>query len=152
MPSFVIVFPIFYAFDCPSSIWGKSRCKKTREQKGHDSPGHSERWCCGTLARSSRDIVLIMIRQPDFIFPTVVYELSEVLDDLMEFSAKHLRLGGRLVFWLPVIRELTYETHIPQHPLLRLISNCEQPFSQCTAYALYNLTFRVKDSSHVCEK
>lgn len=73
-----------------------------------------------------------MTRQPDFVYPTVAYELSDVLNDLMEFSAKHLRPGGRLVFWLPVIRDLTYETRIPQHPQLQLISNCEQPFSQCT--------------------
>ena len=49
----------------------------------------------------------------------------------MEFSAAHLQIGGRLVFWLPLIRGPNNEPRIPQHPALRLISNCEQPFNQC---------------------
>jgi len=61
----------------------------------------------------------------------VVYELSDVLNDLMEFSAAHLQIGGRLVFWLPLIRSPNNEPRIPQHPALRLISNSEQPFNQC---------------------
>src|SRR5579871_2102685 len=66
--------------------------------------------------------------QTDFVYPTVGYELSDVLNDLMEFSAAHLRLGGRLVFWLPLIRDTNHMQSYPQHPLLKLISSCEQPF------------------------
>lgn len=61
----------------------------------------------------------------------MIYELSDVLNDLMEFSAAHLQAGGRLVFWLPLIRNTNHEPIIPSHPQLRLISNCEQPFNQC---------------------
>lgn len=33
------------------------------------------------------------------------YDLSESFLDLLNFSAKFLKLHGRLVFWLPVVRE-----------------------------------------------
>lgn len=32
------------------------------------------------------------------------YDLSEMYQDLLSFSAKHLKLGGRLVCWFPVFR------------------------------------------------
>ena len=60
-----------------------------------------------------------------------MYELSDVLNDLMEFSAAHLQIEGRLVFWLPLIHGPNNELRIPQHPALRLISNSEQPLNQC---------------------
>jgi hypothetical protein len=33
------------------------------------------------------------------------YLLSDVFQDLLNFSAKHLIEGGRLVFWLPIYLE-----------------------------------------------
>jgi tRNA (guanine10-N2)-methyltransferase len=74
---------------------------------------------------------LIAHRMPDFVYPTVVYELSDVLNDLMSFSARHLRPDGRLVFWLPTIPDTEHGNIYPQHPHLRLISNSEQKFGQC---------------------
>ena len=35
----------------------------------------------------------------------VAYNLNDVFADLMKFSNKHLRVGGKLVFWYPVSRE-----------------------------------------------
>ncbi|CAG8666166.1 7388_t:CDS:10, partial [Cetraspora pellucida] len=35
--------------------------------------------------------------------PTKPYEMSEVLIDLLEFAARYLVVGGRLVYWLPTI-------------------------------------------------
>ncbi len=32
------------------------------------------------------------------------YKLSELVVDLIEFAARFLVLGGRLVYWIPVIR------------------------------------------------
>lgn len=32
------------------------------------------------------------------------YHLSDIFTDLLNFSAHHLVLGGRLVYWLPVYR------------------------------------------------
>jgi tRNA G10 N-methylase Trm11 len=66
------------------------------------------------------------------VYPTVLYELRDVIGDLMSLAAQHLKLGGRLVFWLPLIGEVPYEERIPKHPLLKLISNCEQEFNQWT--------------------
>jgi hypothetical protein len=90
--------------------------------------------------------------QPDFVFPTIVYELSDVLDDLMSFSAAHLRPHGRLVFWIPLIRDTMHQQVIPQHPQLHLVSNCEQAFNQCM---LSNLvcakSHRVSKSLDLCQ-
>ncbi|XP_034031234.1 tRNA (guanine(10)-N2)-methyltransferase homolog [Thalassophryne amazonica] len=57
------------------------------------------------------------------------YHLSNMFMDLLQFSAYHLLMGGRLVYWLPVFRPEYCEEIIPSHPCLRLISNCEQELS-----------------------
>jgi len=31
------------------------------------------------------------------------YLLSEIFMDLLEFSSQHLEVGGRLVYWLPIV-------------------------------------------------
>ncbi|KAG0714861.1 tRNA (guanine(10)-N2)-methyltransferase [Chionoecetes opilio] len=60
-------------------------------------------------------------------FPTkITYSLSDAFCDLINFAAGHLIVGGRLVFWLPVFREDYDESHIPSHPCLTLVFNCEQ--------------------------
>lgn len=35
---------------------------------------------------------------------TSKYELANLYDDLLRFAAKHLRIGGRLVCWIPIFR------------------------------------------------
>lgn len=32
------------------------------------------------------------------------YNLADIYGDLLKFSSKHLRLGGRLVCWIPIIK------------------------------------------------
>ncbi|KAK8729830.1 hypothetical protein OTU49_008346 [Cherax quadricarinatus] len=60
-------------------------------------------------------------------FPSkITYSLSDVFRDLINFAATHLVIGGRLVFWLPVIREDYHESLIPSHPCLELLFNSEQ--------------------------
>ncbi|KAI8340203.1 S-adenosyl-L-methionine-dependent methyltransferase [Chlamydoabsidia padenii] len=66
----------------------------------------------------------------DYYPPTKPYEMSEVLSDLLSFSAKHLRIGGRLVYWLPTVVDEYSNTDVPQHPSMILISNSEQNFGQ----------------------
>jgi hypothetical protein len=39
-----------------------------------------------------------------FFLQQVVYSLKQIFHDLLRFSAHHLKLGGRLVFWIPIIR------------------------------------------------
>lgn len=33
------------------------------------------------------------------------YGLNDIICDLLRFAARHLSIGGRLVFWMPVCRE-----------------------------------------------
>lgn len=56
------------------------------------------------------------------------YTIVELLVDLLSLSAKHLKIGGRLVYWLPVtkITDSDCQDFIPRHPCLRLVSFCEQ--------------------------
>lgn len=54
---------------------------------------------------------------------------GECLRDLLDTSAKLLRPGGRLVYFLPAAPEVYKEEEIPQHPALRLIANSEQILS-----------------------
>ena len=41
----------------------------------------------------------------------VDYSLENILQDLLNFSADRLRVGGRLVYWIPIIRQV-YKVHI----------------------------------------
>eukprot|EP00164_Ancoracysta_twista_P002399 GFYU01003177.1.p1 GENE.GFYU01003177.1~~GFYU01003177.1.p1 ORF type:complete len:491 (-),score=158.46 GFYU01003177.1:18-1490(-) len=56
---------------------------------------------------------------------TVPYPVVEVLTDLLNVSAKHLVIGGRLVYWLPTMRDFT-EDQLPAHGCFKLVSNSEQ--------------------------
>eukprot|EP00834_Sanchytrium_tribonematis_P005182 NODE_298_length_10484_cov_0.802600.p2 type:complete len:411 gc:universal NODE_298_length_10484_cov_0.802600:3447-4679(+) len=69
-------------------------------------------------------------------FPdTEGYFLDQIVNDLLNFSAKHLKLGGRLVYWLPMIHDEDKNTiSIPLHPSLKLIHNPCQVFSKWTRY------------------
>lgn len=49
--------------------------------------------------------------------------------DLLDMSAKLLRPGGRLVYFMPAAPEVYNEEELPQHPALRLIANSEQVLS-----------------------
>ena len=67
----------------------------------------------------------------------VSYSLEQLLRDLLNFSARSLVEGGRLVYWLPVIRQqYNVETSVPSHPDLRLICDCEQVLSSNTSRRL----------------
>ena len=54
---------------------------------------------------------------------------GECLRDLLDTSAKLLRPGGRLVYFMPAAPEVYREEEIPQHPALRLVANSEQVLS-----------------------
>ncbi|RUS86807.1 hypothetical protein EGW08_005403 [Elysia chlorotica] len=57
------------------------------------------------------------------------YQLGDIFKDLLNFAAKYLNKGGRLVYWLPIYKPDYQESNIPQHPCLEVESNCEQPLS-----------------------
>ncbi|XP_006626081.1 tRNA (guanine(10)-N2)-methyltransferase homolog isoform X1 [Lepisosteus oculatus] len=70
---------------------------------------------------------------------SMAYHLSDIFTDLLNFAAKHLVINGRLVYWLPVYRPEYKEEIIPQHPCLKLISNCEQTLSSHTSRRLVTM-------------
>lgn len=60
-------------------------------------------------------------------FPsTSSYSFKRMFDDLLIFSAKHLKIKGRLVCWFPVVRDEYSAKNLPQHSALELIENSEQ--------------------------
>lgn len=67
------------------------------------------------------------------------YHLSDIFTDLLNLSANHLVIGGRLVYWLPVYRPEYSEEIVPFHPCLQLISNCEQILSSHTSRRLITM-------------
>ncbi|KAL7638859.1 UNVERIFIED_CONTAM: hypothetical protein RMT77_010393 [Armadillidium vulgare] len=71
--------------------------------------------------------------------PKINYNIADIMIDLLNFAADHLKLGGRLVFWLPVFREDYSEKLIPQHPCLQLEHNCEQILSTYCSRRLITL-------------
>ncbi|XP_009416944.2 uncharacterized protein LOC135622772 [Musa acuminata AAA Group] len=75
----------------------------------------------------------------DHIPSTAPYSLVECMHDLLDLSAKLLVMGGRLVFFFPVVREdgLT-NAQFPEHPCFTLIASCEQILS--LRYSRYLLT------------
>ncbi|XP_056901187.1 tRNA (guanine(10)-N2)-methyltransferase homolog isoform X1 [Takifugu flavidus] len=76
------------------------------------------------------------------------YHLSDIFTDLLNFSAHHLVLGGRLVYWLPIYRPEYSEEMIPLHPCLQLISNCEQTLSSHTSRRLITME-KIKEPEDV---
>ncbi|XP_059837496.1 tRNA (guanine(10)-N2)-methyltransferase homolog isoform X3 [Hypanus sabinus] len=67
------------------------------------------------------------------------YHLSDIFIDLLNLAAENLVMNGRLVYWLPVYKLDYSEDVIPQHPCLKLISNCEQPLTTHTSRQLITM-------------
>jgi tRNA (guanine10-N2)-methyltransferase len=76
---------------------------------------------------------------PTHIPAKVEYSIANIYKDLLQFSAKHLKLGGRLVCWFPVFREDYSDEGLPSHSCLQLVANSEQVLSKVTSRRL--LTF-----------
>uniref|UniRef100_A0A182Y772 tRNA (guanine(10)-N(2))-methyltransferase TRMT11 n=1 Tax=Anopheles stephensi TaxID=30069 RepID=A0A182Y772_ANOST len=60
---------------------------------------------------------------------TSPYQLCQMYQDLLQFSARHLKLGGRLVCWFPMLRKDLDADVLPRHKCLQLVANSEQPLS-----------------------
>jgi tRNA (guanine10-N2)-methyltransferase len=84
-------------------------------------------------------------------FPsTSSYSVKRMYDDLLNFSVKNLKLGGRLVCWIPVIKEDYSENLLPQHSALELIANSEQKLIGDASRRL--LTYeKIKESGELVE-
>ncbi|KAJ7968142.1 tRNA (Guanine(10)-N2)-methyltransferase like [Quillaja saponaria] len=69
-------------------------------------------------------------KRTDHIPSTAPYSLVECVHDLLDLAAKMLVMGGRLVFFYPVLREVDcIENHFPDHPCFKLIAVSEQILS-----------------------
>nr|CAD7402444.1 unnamed protein product [Timema poppensis] len=76
---------------------------------------------------------------PGHIPSKVEYGLPNIYMDLLSFAARHLRVGGRLVSWVPIVREDYDEEKLPSHPCLKLVANSEQILSTYTSRRLITL-------------
>ncbi|KAF5286599.1 hypothetical protein FQR65_LT12508 [Abscondita terminalis] len=84
---------------------------------------------------------------PTHIPAKVEYQFSKLYQDLLAFSAKHLRRGGRLVCWFPIFRDDYSEEGLPSHPCMNLVANSEQVLSKYTSRRL--LTFeKLEEPTH----
>lgn len=51
---------------------------------------------------------------------------GECARDLLDTSARMLRMGGRLAFFVPAAPGAYHERDVPAHPALAPVANCEQ--------------------------
>lgn len=66
----------------------------------------------------------------DYIPSKKPYALDSLLDDLLQYSAERLPIGGRLAFWMPTANDENIETIIPLHENLELKYNLVQDFNK----------------------
>ncbi|CEG76906.1 Putative ARM repeat-containing protein [Rhizopus microsporus] len=120
------------AFNMRSPLLEEFRNSKQKKYELRDLAGHIVEfsgdqhgsrcvWKLNGIPMHTRD---------DYYPPTKPYEMSEVLVDLLKFSARHLTVGGRLVYWLPTVVDEYSNTDVPQHPCMKLVANSEQNFGQ----------------------
>lgn len=65
----------------------------------------------------------------DHIAQTQIYNVSDVMADLLDVSARTLVKGGRLVYVIPSMQNFDPEADLPRHPCLRVAHVCYQPLS-----------------------
>ena len=70
----------------------------------------------------------------------VHYNLGTLVNNLLNFCAKHLKLNGRVAFWMPIFKDVHFHpvesTPNPCHPCFKLISTSEQELSAITSRVL----------------
>lgn len=78
------------------------------------------------------------------------YSIKSMYYDLLTYSSKHLRLGGRLVCWFPIVRTEFDDKILPQHSAMELVANSEQILSGETSRIL--LTYeKVAEQGEIVE-
>nr|CAD7604164.1 unnamed protein product [Timema genevievae] len=88
---------------------------------------------------SAKSYIISEHHLPGHIPSKVEYGLPNIYMDLLSFAARHLRVGGRLVSWVPIVREDYDEEKLPSHPCLKLVANSEQILSTYTSRRLITL-------------
>lgn len=88
-------------------------------------------------------------KRTDHIPSTAPYSLAECVHDLLDLAAKMLVMGGRLVYFYPVLRQDdAAENHFPEHPCFKMVASSEQILS--SRYSRVLLTM-VKTGSYTDE-
>lgn len=64
------------------------------------------------------------------------YSLNHIYKDLLLFAAKHLKVGGRLVSWIPIYKKGYKPDDLPFHSCFKLIANSEQVLTKHTSRRL----------------
>ncbi|XP_075246495.1 tRNA (guanine(10)-N(2))-methyltransferase TRMT11-like [Convolutriloba macropyga] len=63
----------------------------------------------------------------------------EMFKKLVEFAARLLKVGGRLVFWMPTLTamlDFEPEKHVPKHPAMKLMHCCFQTITHTSSRSL----------------
>lgn len=69
-------------------------------------------------------------KRTDHIPSTASYSLVECVHDLLDLAARMLVMGGRLVYFFPVLREDdSVAPTFPEHPCFKLVASSEQILS-----------------------
>ncbi|PLW46524.1 hypothetical protein PCANC_08536 [Puccinia coronata f. sp. avenae] len=68
--------------------------------------------------------------KPDYVPPSKPWEMSEVLEGLLEFAFRMLKPDGRLVYWLPTASQDYSHSDVPQRKGLRMVANSCQDFGK----------------------
>lgn len=75
------------------------------------------------------------------------YDLTSIYGDLLNFANVYLRVGGRLVFWMPT-HIVTYdESLLPTHPCFQVFSNNEQILNRTVSRRLITM-IKIRDSNN----
>ncbi|KAM0788686.1 hypothetical protein ACM66B_002783 [Microbotryomycetes sp. NB124-2] len=67
---------------------------------------------------------------PDYVPPSVPWEMSSVINSLLSYSLYLLKPGGRLVFFLPTNNEEYRDVDVPRVPGMKLVANSSQDFGK----------------------
>ena len=67
------------------------------------------------------------------------YDLTSIYVDLLNFANVYLRVGGRLVFWMPTHITTYDERLLPTHPCFQLFANDEQQLNRTVSRRLITM-------------
>ncbi|CAL1385494.1 unnamed protein product [Linum trigynum] len=93
-------------------------------------------------------------KRTDHIPSTAAYSLVECVHDLLDLAARMLVIGGRLVYFYPVLREdeaTVDNTVFPDHPCFELISSSEQILSYRYSRVLLTMVKRRPYTEEIAE-
>lgn len=96
-------------------------------------------------------------KRTDHIPSTAAYSLVECVHDLLDLAARMIVMGGRLVFFYPVLRDDDYVEvpHYPEHPCFKLIAASEQILSSRYSRVLLTMvkigpyTVEIAEAAHL---